>query len=154
MGKPHVGEAAPEFTLPGTSGREYSLAEFRGRPVLLVFYPGDNTPVCTTQLNAYSDDFEQFDGLGAQVLAISPQSVDSHEQFSCKQGGFKFPLLADEDKSVGGAYGILGPLGFYKRSVFVVDGAGVLRYAHRSAHGLTFKKTDELVRALKDAVDS
>ena len=154
MGKPQVGDAAPEFTLPGTGGRDYSLAEFRGRPVLLVFYPGDNTPVCTTQLNAYSDDFDQFDGLGAQVLAVSPQSVESHEKFSCKQGGFKFPLLADGDKAVGEAYGILGPLGFYKRSVFVVDGAGVLRYAHRSSHGLNFKKTDELVRAIKEAVDT
>jgi peroxiredoxin len=154
MGKPAVGDAAPEFTLPGTGGRSYSLAEFRGRPVVLVFYPGDNTPVCTTQLNAYSDDFEQFDGLGAQVLAVSPQSVESHEQFSCKQGGFKFPLLADEDKSVGQDYGVVGPIGFYRRSVFVVDGAGVIRYAHRSAHGLTFKKTDELVAAVKQSASA
>ena len=146
-----VGHPAPDFTLPGTGGRDYALSAFRGQPVLLVFYPGDNTPVCTTQLNQYSNDFEEFDGLGAQVLAISPQSVDSHEKFSCKQGGFKFPLLADEDKSVGSAYGILGPLGFYKRSVFVVDAAGVIRYAHRSAHGLTFKKTDELVAAIKQS---
>ncbi|MDQ1438739.1 MAG: hypothetical protein QOK43_2368 [Acidimicrobiaceae bacterium] len=151
MGKPQVGEVAPDFTLPGTGGRSYSLSEYRGHPVLVVFYPGDDTAVCTTQLNAYSNDFEQFEGLGAQVLAISPQSVDSHEKFSCKQGGFRFPLLADEDKSVGDAYGVVGPLGFYRRSVFVVDGDGRLRYGHRSAHGLTFKKTDELVRVLKDA---
>jgi peroxiredoxin len=77
--------------------------------------------------------------------------VASHEQFSCKQGGFKFPLLADEDKSVGEAYGVVGPLGFYRRSVFVIDAAGVIRYAHRSAHGLTFKKTDELVAAVQEA---
>lgn len=154
MGKPTTGDLAPDFTLPGTGERDYSLSEFRGRPVLLVFYPGDNTPVCTTQLNEYSNDVEQFDGLGAQVLAVSPQSVESHEKFSCKQGGFKFPLLADEDKSVGHAYGIVGPLGFYKRSVFVVDGDGVLRYVHRSAHGLNFKHTDELVRAVKEAAGS
>ena len=150
-GRVGVGDVAPDFTLPGTGGQDYALSAFRGKPVLLVFYPGDNTPVCTTQLNQYSNDFEEFDGLGAQVLAISPQSVDSHEKFSCKQGGFKFPLLADEDKSIGAAYGILGPLGFYKRSVFVIDAAGVIRYAHRSAHGLTFKKTDELVAAIKQS---
>lgn len=151
MGKPVVGSTAPDFDLPGTGDRSYSLSSFRGQPVVLVFYPGDNTPVCTTQLNEYSNEIDQFEGLGAQVLAISPQSVESHEQFSCKQGGFKFPLLADESKSVGDLYGVVGPLGFYRRSVFVIDGSGVLRYGHRSAHGLTFKKTDELVRAIKDA---
>jgi peroxiredoxin len=151
MGKPQVGDVAPDFTLPGTGGREYSLAAYRGKPVLLVFYPGDNTPVCTTQLNQYSDDFEQFEGLGAQVLALSPQSVESHENFSCQQGGFKFPLLADTDKSVGDLYGVVGPLGFYRRSVFVIDGDGRIRYGHRSAHGLTYKKTDELLAVLKTA---
>jgi peroxiredoxin len=151
MGKPQVGEVAPDFTLPGTGGRSYSLSEYRGQPVVLVFYPGDNTAVCTTQLNSYSNDVDQFEGLGAQVLAVSPQSVASHEDFSCKQGGFKFPLLADEDKALGQEYGIVGPLGFYRRSVFVVGPDGVLRYVHRSSHGLNFKKTDELVRAVKES---
>lgn len=151
MPAPAVGDDAPDFTLAGTGDRKYTLSDYRGQPVVLVFYPGDNTPVCTTQLNAYSDDIGQFEELGAQVLAVSPQNVDSHEKFSCKQGGFKFPLLADTDKAVGKAYGILGPLGFYKRSVFVIDGAGVVRYAHRSGHGLTFRKTDELVKAVQAA---
>jgi thioredoxin-dependent peroxiredoxin len=146
---PRVGDPAPDFELPGTGGRSYSLHEYRGTPVVLVFYPGDNTAVCTTQLNAYSSDIDQFEGLGAQVLAVSPQDVASHEQFSCKQGGFTFPLLADVDKEVGRAYAVVGPLGFYKRSVFVIDAEGVVRYAHRSAHGLTFKRTDELVAALR-----
>ncbi|HEX9969840.1 MAG TPA: peroxiredoxin [Acidimicrobiales bacterium] len=151
MASPRVGDAAPDFTLPGTGGRSYSLSEYRGRPVVLVFYPGDNTAVCTTQLNSYSSEIDQFEGLGAQVLALSPQDVDSHEKFSCKQGGFTFPLLADCDKEVGKAYSVVGPLGFYKRSVFVVDPEGVVRYAHRSAHGLTYKKTDELLAAVKEA---
>ena len=151
MASPKVGDRAPDFELLGTGGRSYSLAEHRGKPVVLVFYPGDNTPVCTTQLNSYSSDIDQFAEVGAAVLAISPQDVDSHEQFSCKQGGFKFPLLADCDKEVGRAYGVVGPLGFYKRSVFVVDGDGIVRYAHRSAHGLTFKKTDELLAAVRAA---
>lgn len=149
MPNPAVGDEAPDFTLAGTGDRKYTLSDYRGQAVVLVFYPGDATPVCTRQLNSYNDDIGEFESLGAQVLAISPQGVESHEQFSCKQGGFKFPLLADTDKEVGRAYGILGPLGFYKRSVFVVDSAGIVRYAHRSGHGLTFKKTDELVEAVK-----
>ena len=119
---PKVGDQAPDFELPGTEGRNYSLSEYRGQPVVLVFYPGDNTPVCTRQLNEYTSDIDKFAEVGAQVLAISPQSVESHEGFSCKQGGFGFPLLADEDKAVGIAYGIIGPVGFYRRSVFVIDG--------------------------------
>ena len=121
---PAVGDDAPDFTLPGTGGREYSLHEYAGKPVVLVFYPGDATPVCTMQLNTYSNDLSSFEALGAQLLAISPQGIESHERFSSEQGGFRFPLLADEAKEVGRAYGILGPLGFYKRSVFVVNGQG------------------------------
>jgi len=145
-----VGERAPDFTLPGTGGRDYSLAEHRGRPVVLVFYPGDHTPVCTKQLQTYRNDIGQFDALGAQVLAISPQSVESHEGFSAAHG-FPFPLLADTDKAVAEAYGILGPLGFYRRSVFVVDAEGVVRYVHRAVAGLTFRPTAELVAAVKRA---
>jgi peroxiredoxin Q/BCP len=146
-----VGDRAPDFTLPGTGQREYTLSEYRGTPVVLVFYPGDNTPVCTRQLNQYTSDIEQFSALGAQVLAISPQSVASHEGFADMQGGFGFPLLADEGKKVGEAYDILGPLGFYRRSTFVVDGDGVVRYAHRSVAGITFRPTDELLAAVKAA---
>ncbi len=149
-GKVTVGDRAPEFTLPGTGGQDFSLADFRGKPVVLVFYPGDNTPVCTRQLQSYTEDWDQFAGLGAAVLALSPQNVDSHEGFSCKHG-FPFPLLADVDKAVGGAYGILGPLGFYRRSVFVIDGEGVIRYAHRSATSLSYRSADELVAAVQAA---
>jgi len=151
-----VGKPAPDFTLPGTDGtdpgrHDYALSAYRGQVVVLVFYPGDNTPVCTRQLNAYTQDIDSFTDAGAQVLAISPQSVDSHEEFSCKQGGFAFPLLADGDKAIGEAYGILGPLGFYRRSAFVVDEAGTIRYAHRAVAGLTFRSTDELVKAVQAA---
>ncbi|OWY62446.1 peroxiredoxin, partial [cyanobacterium TDX16] len=112
-----VGEVAPTFTLPGIDGttgdeREYALESFRGQPVVLVFYPGDNTPICTRQLNAYTDDVRDFADAGAQVLAISPQSVESHAGFARAQGGFAFPLLADEGKAVGQAYGVVGPVGF------------------------------------------
>ena len=150
MAGPGVGDVAPDFTLPGTDGREWSLSEFRGRPVLLVFYPGDGTPVCTEQLKEYNAGLAQLDGLGAQVLALSPQDVASHERFRAEHG-FRFPLLADTDKAVGEAYSILGPLGFYRRSLFVVDPAGVIRYAHRAVTNATFQHLDRLVEAIKAA---
>ena len=151
-----VGEAAPGFTLPGTDGtpdghRDYSLVEFAGQPVVLVFYPGDNTPVCTRQLNSYTADIDAFRDVDATVLAISPQSVESHDQFSADQGGFAFPLLSDGDKAVGRTYGILGPVGFYRRSIFVIDAGGVVRHAHRAVAGLWFRPTDELVAAVAAA---
>ena len=151
-----VGSPAPDFTLDGSDGspegrRQYGLSDHRGQVVVLVFYPGDSTPVCTRQLNTYTEDIASFEEAGAQVLAISPQSVQSHDEFSCKQGGFGFPLLADTDKSVGDAYGILGPLGFYRRSVFVIDAEGIIRYAHRAVAGLTFRSTRELLEAVKAA---
>ena len=156
QGRVGVGDPAPDFTLPGTDGsadghRDYTLADYRGEVVVLVFYPGDNTPVCTRQLNTYSAEVAEFESLEARLLAISPQSVESHDGFSDAQGGFAFPLLADVDKKVGKAYGILGPVGFYRRSIFVVDGAGILRYTHRAVAGLSFRPTSDLVDAIRKA---
>ncbi len=147
------GSLAPEFVLEGTEGspashRTHRLSEYRGRPVVLVFYPGDDTPVCTEQLTTYSNDITRFRELDSVVLAISPQSIESHDAFATKVGGFAFPLLADPDKSVGDAYGIVGPLGFYRRSVFVVDEHGVIRWIHRAVGGLRFQPTGDLIAAL------
>ena len=145
-----VGDKAPAFTLPGTAGKSYSLSDYAGQPVVLVFYPGDNTPVCTKQLNAYNDEMSEFDTVGAQVIGISSQDVASHDEFSVKHG-FKFPLLADIDKEVSKQYGILGPLGFPRRSVFVIDGQGVVRYVHRALAGLSYRPVEELVAAVEKA---
>jgi peroxiredoxin Q/BCP len=144
-----VGDRAPSFTLPGTGGREYSLSDFAGRPVVVVFYPGDDTAVCTKQLNSYNDGLSAFDELDAQVIAISAQDVDSHERFAAKHG-FSFPLLADVDKNVAAAYGTLGPIGFPRRSVFIIDADGVVRYAHRAIAGLTYRPVSELTGVLRD----
>jgi peroxiredoxin Q/BCP len=119
--------------------------------VVLVFYPGDDTPVCTEQLTSYTQDISRFDDLDAQVLAISPQGVESHDRFHTNHGGFAFPLLADEDKGVGGSYGIVGPLGFYRRSVFVVDREGRIAWIHRAVGGLTFQPTEKLVGVIRGA---
>jgi peroxiredoxin Q/BCP len=142
-----VGDPAPSFTLPSNGGNEVSLSDFLGKPVVLVFYPGDDTPVCTKQLNSYNNDLAQFQALDATVVAISAQSVESHEKFAGKHG-FKFPLLADTDKAVAGAYGTLGPIGFPRRSVFIIDAHGVIRYAHRAIAGLTFRPVGELIDVL------
>ncbi|MGH9103780.1 MAG: peroxiredoxin [Acidimicrobiales bacterium] len=147
---PSVGDPAPQFRLEGTGGRSYALGDYLGRPVVLVFYPGDGTPVCTHQLRSYSEGIESFADLGAAVLAISPQDVASHERFSARES-LRMPLLADIDKEVGRAYGIVGPVGFYRRSVFVVDPTGAVVYAHRGITGLTFRPTDQLVAAVRAA---
>lgn len=150
-----AGDPAPTFTLPGTLNgvrSNYSLDEYLGSPVVLVFYPGDNTPVCTRQLNTYSSDVARFESLDARILAFSPQDLDSHDGFAAGQGGFAFPLLADVDKEVATAYGVLGPMGFYRRSTFVVDRNGTLTYVSRGhAAGTTFRGTDELVEAVRSA---
>jgi len=150
------GDLAPRFVLPGTEGdpsshRDHALVDHLGQPVVLVFYPGDDTPVCTEQLTTYTQDIGRFAELGAQVLALSPQGLDSHDRFASKLGGFGFPLLADEDKAVGEAYGVVGPLGFYRRSVFVLDADGVIRWLHRSVGGMGFQPTSDIVAAIERA---
>ncbi len=150
-----TGDVAPSFHLWGTVDGmrgEYALHDYRGQTVVLVFYPGDNTPVCTRQLNAYSRDVDRFGELHAQILAFSPQDLDSHDAFASDQGGFGFPLLADVDKEVARAYGVLGPMGFYRRCTFVVDAQGRLAYVSRGhAAGTTFRATEELVRVVQEA---
>jgi len=142
-----IGDKAPAFSLPATGGSAVSLSDFDGKAVVLVFYPGDDTPVCAKQLSAYSRDLDDFESLNAKVLGISAQSVVSHEMFAGKNE-LKFPLLADTDKTVAGLYGTLGPLGFPRRSVFIVDRHGVIRYAHRAIAGLTYRPVSELVEVL------
>lgn len=149
-----AGDKAPQFELDGVEGsgggvKRYALAELVGQPVVLVFYPADNSPVCTRQLNHYTTDFAQFAEVDAQVLGLSPQSADSHAAFAEEQGGFAFPLLADVDSEVAKAYGVLGPMGFYRRSVFVIDSDGVICWAHRATAGLTYRSTDEIVAAVE-----
>jgi peroxiredoxin Q/BCP len=145
-----VGSRAPEFKLMGTGGASYSLSQYLGKTVVLVFYPGDNTPVCTKQLCSYNNELEQFANLDAQVVAISSQDVASHEAFS-KKHGFKFPLLADTDKQVSSDYGVLGLFGLSRRSIFVIDAKGIVRYVHRAVTGVTFRRVGELTEAIANA---
>jgi len=141
---PEIGEVPPDFTLPGIEladgeviHSQYTLSQQRGKPIVLAFYPGDDTTVCTRQLCSYTSGLESFTGFGASVWAISPQGLASHEKFARKYN-LAFPLLADEGLRVARKYGItLGGAGL-RRSVFVIDSGGVLRWKHVTLVGLTF----------------
>jgi thioredoxin-dependent peroxiredoxin len=146
MAKLDVGDPAPDFALPGTGEKTYRLSDYRGRRVILAFYPGDFTAVCTKQFCSYRDQSDRLDGLGAEVLGISPQSVDSHERFA-EEKRLNVPLLADEDKSVARAYGVVaGPM--VRRAIFVVDEEGIVRHRKVTLAGLTYESVDDLERAL------
>jgi peroxiredoxin Q/BCP len=136
---PRVGDLAPEFRLDSTHG-EISLRErCREHDVLLVFYPGDDTFVCTRQLCDYRDHMGVFADLGVDVLAINPQSLASHHAFARKHQ-LSFPLLSDPNKSVCRSYGALGLLGIAKRALVLIGSDARVRWTrvdlpifHRSA---------------------
>jgi thioredoxin-dependent peroxiredoxin len=146
VAKVDVGDKAPEFELPGTGGRTYRLSDYRGSKLVIAFYPGDFTAVCTKQFCSYRDDGERLDKIGAQVIGISPQSVDSHERFT-EEKKLNVPLLADEDKAVAKSYGVVaGPL--VRRAIFVVDEEGVIGFRKVTLAGLTYESVGDLERAV------
>jgi peroxiredoxin Q/BCP len=150
---PEVGRPAPDFTLPSLQlvdgevvRADRTLSEERGHPVVLAFYPGDDTAVCTKQLCSYSSGLEAFTDLGATVWGISVQDLDSHERFARKHD-LRMPLLSDTQRTAVAAYGIgLGSL--VRRAVFIVDAQGVLHWKHVAALGLTFRDVDTLTHQL------
>jgi thioredoxin-dependent peroxiredoxin len=147
---PRVGEPAPDFTLPGYENgvrRDFSLSDYRGRKVALTFYPGDATPGCSIQLKSYRDDFEEFERAGAAVLAVSPQDVDSKERW-CEREHFTFPLLADTEKRVIAQYGATSPIIGVKRSVFLIDAEGIVRWRFSGAIRAIYKRPRELAELL------
>jgi peroxiredoxin Q/BCP len=101
------GDVAPAFSAPTNGGMNVSLADLKGKNVILYFYPRDNTPGCTKEACAFRDDFSQFKQKGAVVLGVSTDSVKSHDKF-VEKFSLPFPLLADEDKSIANAYGVWG----------------------------------------------
>jgi peroxiredoxin Q/BCP len=147
MAKVDVGETAPDFELAGTGDGTYRLSDYRGKWVILAFYPGDFTPICTRQFCSYRDGDDRLNELGAEVLGVSPQSVGSHERFAAKHG-LTVPLLADEHREVIRAYGVGTPGGLVRRSIFIIDPDGVVRYRHIALLGLHYKD----VSALRDAL--
>jgi thioredoxin-dependent peroxiredoxin len=144
---PRVGEHAPDFELDGTAGT-FKLSEHRGERVVLLFYPGDNTTVCTRQFCSYRDRAEDFSKLNATVVGISSQSLASHESFS-REHNLNVPLLADTDRSVARAYSATTPgIRTTARAVIVIDEQGIVRHRHDHLLGLDYQSVDDLKATL------
>jgi peroxiredoxin len=127
-----VGSRAPDFTLQDANGRQVSLADFRGAPVVLVFYPLDWSPTCSDQLSLYQSESEEFQRLGATLIGISVDSLYSHGAWAAVRG-LTFPLLADFEPKGAVArryHAYREGDGFSERALYVVDGEGVIRYAY------------------------
>ena len=139
---PKPGDLAPDFELEGTDGR-FRLSDHRGARVVLLFYPGDNTPVCTRQFCSYRDDAEELAQLDATIVGISSQSLESHESFAAKHG-LTVPLLADPGSEVAKRYAAWMRIRGTKRVVVIVDERGRVAYRHDHALGLDFQDADEL----------
>jgi peroxiredoxin Q/BCP len=123
-----AGSAAPDFTLPKQDGKTVSLSKLRGKNVMLVFYPGDDTPVCRKQLCEFRDQWEQARQRNVQVFGVNPASAASHVKFQEKYR-FAFPLLVDAGQKVAELYHASGL--FVKRTVYLIGPDGVIRYAKR-----------------------
>ena len=148
MSGPSIGDRAPDFELEGTAG-PFRLSDHRGERVVLLFYPGDNTPVCTKQFCSYAARPDDMRDLPATVVGISSQGIESHRDFQAKHS-IPVPLLADDDKSVAKAYGVSAPLVGTRRAVIVVDEAGVIRHRHVHRLGLDFQTVDEIRAVLAE----
>jgi peroxiredoxin Q/BCP len=146
MPSPKVGDPAPDFELDGTAGT-FRLSEHRGERVVLLFYPGDNTAVCTRQFCSYRDEAESLDALEATVVGISKQSVESHRDWTAKHG-LTVPLLADPQGKVAKAYGAHRALGGTTRAVVIVDEQGLVGHRHDHLLGLDYQTVDDLRVAL------
>lgn len=118
---------APEFQAPDETGALRSLSEFRGRALVLYFYPKDGTPGCTREACAFRDEWHRIQAAGAQVVGISLDSVESHAAFK-KKHDLPFPLLSDTDGKLLAAYGVPeNPEGYASRTTFVIDAQGMIR---------------------------
>ena len=146
---PDVGDEAPDFELEGTHG-SFKLSDHRGERVLLLFYPGDETAVCTKQFCSYRDNAEAFGALGVAAVGISGKGVDSKQRFA-EKNDLNVPLLADPDFEVAKAYdAYAGMLKTTKRAVIVVGEDGRVLHRHDHALGLDF----QTVADLKETLDS
>ncbi len=143
---PVVGEPAPAFTLPSTSGTDVTLAQFRGKSnVLLAFFPLAFTSTCTAEMCSFTEDFSRFDGAGAVVLPISVDSIPTLREFKAKES-LTLDLLSDFKREVCRAYGtLLEDKFFSRRAYFVIDKQGVLRWAHTEAELGNRRDDDELL---------
>ena len=147
--KVEVGSIAPDFSLPTQSGQMLSLRDFIGeRPIVLFFYPKDDTPGCTKQACAFRNDYEGFGKLDAEVIGISSDSVESHRSFVAKYD-LPYTLLSDEQRKVRKLYGVPNTLGIFPgRVTYVIDKEGIVRHVFSSQLGAE-KHVEEALKALR-----
>src|SRR3954470_4655261 len=120
---PRPGQAAPEFSLPSQEGAPVSLKQFRGKWVVLYFYPKDMTQGCTIEAHNFQQDLPKYDKANAAIVGVSVDSTDSHKEF-CAKESLTFKLLADTDKKVVDQYGSLNQRGMASRNTFLIDPSG------------------------------
>ena len=146
-----INEPAPDFTLPDGDGSKWRLADNPGKVVVLLFYPGDETPICTRQMCSVRDRWEDYQATGAEVVGISSDSVESHRQFA-EHHDLPLRLLSDPEGKVSTLYGARSLIpGKVARSVFVIDAKGILRYKDVRPLGLIKPKDDVIISAIREA---
>jgi peroxiredoxin Q/BCP len=147
---PDVGDPAPLFTLPSTEGPVSLAEQLESGPVLLVFFPKDNTLVCTRQLCNYRDNLSVFDDLRVQIVALNHDSLETHEEFSRKYK-FPFPLCSDADRRVSASYGALLELWKLRRVLVLVGDDGRIWWRHRVLRAFYKNATDieQVIRELQ-----
>jgi len=145
----NVGGEAPDFTLKDGDGNDWSLSDHRGRTVVLLFYPGDNTPVCTAQLCSVRDHWSEYQATGAEVVGISTDTVESHSGFAEKHQ-LPLRLLSDPDRSVSTMYDMKSWLpGRSARGVVVIDKDGKIAYSKAQSLSLFRPADEDVLEAIK-----
>jgi peroxiredoxin Q/BCP len=146
-----VGTPAPDFSLTDGTGENWRLSDHSGKVVVLLFYPGDETPICTRQMCSVRDRWEDYSATGAEVVGISTDSVESHEKFAANHE-LPLRLLSDPGANVANQYGARSLIpGKVARSVFIIDPSGTVTYRDVRPLGLFRPKDDEVLKAIADA---
>ncbi|HYX30740.1 MAG TPA: peroxiredoxin [Pyrinomonadaceae bacterium] len=146
---PQEGTLAPDFTLRDGDGATWRLSDHRGKVVVLLFYPGDETPICTRQMCSVRDRWEDYSATGAEVVGISTNSVQSHKSFA-EHHNLPLRLLADTDRKVADIYGAQSLIpGKVARSVFVINRDGLITYRDVRPLGLFRPKDDDTIAAIR-----
>src|SRR5437667_5486614 len=147
-----VGMPASDFALEDSSGHEWILGDHKGQVVVLMFYPGDETPICTRQMCSLRNRWTDYAATGAEIVGISTDSGDSHKKFSAHHS-LPLRLLSDQGRKVADAYGARSLIpGKVARSVFVIDSKGIIRHRDVRPLGLFRPKADEVIRAIREAM--
>ncbi|MBV9216093.1 MAG: peroxiredoxin [Acidobacteria bacterium] len=147
----NIGDTAPDFSLPDGKGNEWRLSDHKGNVVVLMFYPGDDTPVCTKEMCSVRDHWSDYQATGAEVVGISTDSVDSHDKFSEKHE-LPLRLLSDSEGKVRDLYGAKSLIpGRTGRAEFVIDPAGKISYSKVRPIGLFRPSDNEVLTAIKAA---